>query len=229
MMTSGASYEPERSRQPFHFLGRITSISQMIGGRRANLLLFAVTLVELSVLLRTTVTYAVEDWIYLSQHILVLAIAVTRRRTVAQDQSLSASIAVLISYAYPYAQVIYLDSTNNYAVWPAVGIVLVVFSAFLSLLALLSIGRLFGVRPALRGLTMNGPYRLVRNPMYLAYFIADVGYLLEEWNIGALLIAAVGWASLIYRIYAEERMLSLHSGWAAYVGKVPYRLVPGLW
>jgi protein-S-isoprenylcysteine O-methyltransferase Ste14 len=65
--------------------------------------------------------------------------------------------------------------------------------------------------------------------MYLAYFIADIGYLLEEWNIGAVLIAAAGWVALVYRIHAEERMLSLHSDWAAYVGRAPYRLVPGLW
>jgi protein-S-isoprenylcysteine O-methyltransferase Ste14 len=207
----------------------LTSIVQLIGGRYANLLLFAVTLVELNVLIWTTTTFAVEDWIYLSQHILVLAIAVTRRRPVVQDRSWSAALAVAVSYAYPYAQVFYLNSTDGYVAWPAGGVTLVIFSALLSLSALLSIGRLFGVRPALRGITRNGPYRLVRHPMYLAYFIADIGYLLEEWNIGAVLIAAAGWVSLVYRIYAEERMLSRHSDWAAYVARTRYRLVPGLW
>jgi protein-S-isoprenylcysteine O-methyltransferase Ste14 len=81
----------------------------------------------------------------------------------------------------------------------------------------------------LRGLATNGPYRLVRHPTYLAYFIADIGYQLQEWNIGTVLIVAAGWAALIYRIQAEERMLSLHSGWVAYAGRTPFRLVPGLW
>jgi protein-S-isoprenylcysteine O-methyltransferase Ste14 len=65
--------------------------------------------------------------------------------------------------------------------------------------------------------------------MYLAYFIADIGYELQEWNVGAVSIMVAGWASLIYRIYAEERMLSLHADWRTYVRKVRYRLVPGLW
>jgi protein-S-isoprenylcysteine O-methyltransferase Ste14 len=212
-------------RRIVRWLPDLTSIS----GRRANLVLFAVTLVELSFLLRLTTTFEVEDWIYLSQHILVLVISLTRRRAVAQDQTWTALLAVLISYIYPYAQVIYLNSTEGYVAWPAGGNVLVIVSALLSLAALLSIGRRFGVRPAVRGLTTNGPYRLVRHPMYLAYFVADIGYLLEEWNLGAVLIAAAGWASLVYRIYAEERMLSAHSDWGAYVGKAPYRLVPGLW
>jgi protein-S-isoprenylcysteine O-methyltransferase Ste14 len=201
----------------------------MLGGRRANALLFLVTSVELAILLWQTTTFELEDWIYVSQHILVLGISVTRRRPVAQDQSWAVSLAVIFSYIYPYAQVIFLNWTKSHAAWQGGGVVLVMSAAFLSLSALLSLGRLFGVRPALRGLTMNGAYRLVRHPMYLSYFIADIGYLLEEWNIGAVLIAAAGWASLIYRIYAEERTLSQCQDWAAYVGKVPYRLVPGLW
>jgi len=105
----------------------------------------------------------------------------------------------------------------------------VTLSAFLSLTALISIGKLFGVRPAMRGLAIKGPYRLVRHPMYLAYFLADIGYQLQEWNVGTVLIAAAGWASLVYRIFAEERMLSRHPDWVAYVGRVRHRLIPGLW
>ena len=38
-----------------------------------------------------------------------------------------------------------------------------------------------------------------------------------------------GWASLLYRIRAEERMLSRDPGWPAYAAPVRYRLLPGLW
>jgi protein-S-isoprenylcysteine O-methyltransferase Ste14 len=65
--------------------------------------------------------------------------------------------------------------------------------------------------------------------MYLAYVIGDIGYLLEEWNAGLVIIVAAGWASLAYRIYAEERVLSVDPGWPAYTGRTPYRLMPGLW
>jgi hypothetical protein len=40
---------------------------------------------------------------------------------------------------------------------------------------------------------------------------------------------ALGWASLIYRICAEERVLAQDSRWPAYAGSVRYRLVPGIW
>jgi len=105
----------------------------------------------------------------------------------------------------------------------------VTLAAGLSLVSLLTMGRLFGVRPALRGLVTGGPYRFVRHPMYLSYVISDIGYNLQEWNFVTLLLVLVGWMSLVYRIRAEERMLSRHFEWPAYVTLVRYRLLPGIW
>jgi protein-S-isoprenylcysteine O-methyltransferase Ste14 len=99
----------------------------------------------------------------------------------------------------------------------------------LSLVTLLTLGRLFGIRPAVRGLATNGPYRFVRHPMYLSYILADMGYNLQEWNFVTLLLVLVGWAALVYRIYAEERLLAQHSGWPGYAASVRSRLLPGLW
>ena len=63
----------------------------------------------------------------------------------------------------------------------------------------------------------SGPYRFVRHPMYLSYILADIGYNLQEWNFVTLLLVLVGWMSLVYRIHAEERVLSQHAEWPAYV------------
>jgi protein-S-isoprenylcysteine O-methyltransferase Ste14 len=65
--------------------------------------------------------------------------------------------------------------------------------------------------------------------MYLSYMLADIGYNLQEWNFGTLMLVTAGWASLLYRIHAEERILSKDDGWSAYVASVRYRLLPGLW
>jgi protein-S-isoprenylcysteine O-methyltransferase Ste14 len=209
--------------------GDVTSFSQILSSRNANALLFIVTLIELLLLLRFLPTFTIVDWVYVGEHLFVLGISLKRRQPVALDASLPASIAVVVAYAYPYAQVICLHSMAGHVEWPTGGLVLVALSTLLSAAALLWIGRFFGVRPAWRGLTTSGPYGVVRHPMYLAYFIADVGYQLQEWNVGTVLIVMAGWASLIYRIYAEEEMLSLDTGWGAYVRTVRYRLIPGLW
>ena len=195
----------------------------------SDVLLFSVTAVELGVLLILTPALSVPDWIYVLQHVTVLAIALTRRSPTVTDHSFGASAAVGVSYAYPYAQVIYLQRTPGWPFWPEGGIVLITTGAFLSIVSLWTLGRRFGIRPALRGLTVSGTYRVVRHPIYLSYVLGDVGYNLQECNLGTAALVIVGWIAMIYRIESEERVMAHHPEWAAYTEAVRYRLLPGIW
>ncbi len=205
------------------------SVSGRSRRRIGDFLLFGVTSAELVLLFFLTSTFTIADWIYISQHLLVLGIALTRPRPKVDDRSLLSSAAVIVAYAYPYAQVAYLRWVPGNPAWPAGGLVLVTLAACLSFASLLSLGRRFGIWPALRSLATRGPYRLVRHPMYLAYMLADIGYNLQEWNFGTALLVMAGWASLFCRIRAEERILSQDAGWSAYAARVRHRLFPGLW
>ena len=207
----------------------VPRVSEIFRRRFADLLLFGITSTELVILFLLTPTFTITDWIYVLQHFIVLGIALTRPQPKVRDYSIASSVAVGIAYAYPYAQVIYLRWSPGYVASPAAGLVLVTLAAGLSLVSLLTIGRLFGVRPALRGLVTSGPYRFVRHPMYFSYILADIGYNLQEWNFVTLLLVLLGWTSLFYRIHAEERVLSRHAEWPAYVAWVRYRLFPGIW
>jgi protein-S-isoprenylcysteine O-methyltransferase Ste14 len=197
--------------------------------RFADLLLLGVTSIELIVIFLLTQSFTIVDRIYVLQHLIVLGIALTRDSPRAWDYSMSSSVAVGVAYIYPYAQVIYLRLSSGYIMSPVAGLILVTFAAILSLISLLMMGRAFGVRPALRDLVTTGPYRFVRHPMYLAYFLADIGYNLQESNVVTVLFVLVGWVSLVYRIRAEERVLSQHPAWPAYLSMVQYRIFPGLW
>jgi len=197
--------------------------------RFADLLLLGVTSIELIVIFLLTQSFTIVDRIYVLQHLIVLGIALTRDSPRAWDYSMSSSVAVGVAYIYPYAQVIYLRLSSGYIVSPVAGLILVTFAAILSLISLLMMGRAFGVRPALRDLVTTGPYRFVRHPMYLAYFLADIGYNLQESNVVTVLFVLVGWVSLVYRIRAEERVLSQHPAWPAYLSLARYRIFPGLW
>jgi protein-S-isoprenylcysteine O-methyltransferase Ste14 len=197
--------------------------------RFADVLLFGVTSTELAVLFFLTPSFTITDWIYVLQHVVVLAIALMRRPPKVADHSLASGIAVFVAYTYPYAQLIYLRWMPGIPAWAAGGFILVTFAAVLSFASLLTLGRLFGIRPALRGLMTRGPYGVVRHPMYLAYVIGDVGYNLQEWNFGTAGIVLAGWMALFHRIRAEERILSEDEHWPQYVCAVRYRLLPGLW
>ncbi len=200
--------------------------------RPADLVLLGVTAVELAILIRLTPSLSTTAVIYTCSNLLVLGLALTRRPAQVQDRSIGAGVAVFVSYTYSYAQVMLLQWQPGHEAGPAgiwAGLVLVIIGASLSLAGLVSLGRFFGVRPALRGLATRGTYRLVRHPLYLAYAIQDIGYNLSEWSVGTLILVAVGWASMIYRIRAEERVLSNDADWARYAGRVRRRLLPGIW
>jgi protein-S-isoprenylcysteine O-methyltransferase Ste14 len=195
----------------------------------ADVLLFGVTVAELALLFVLTPTFEIQDWIYVSQHVFVLAIALMRGAPRARDRSLLSNVAVFVSYTYPYAQVAYIRWVPTEELWPSAGLVLIIAAACLSLISLLVLGRGFGVRPALRVLATRGPYRLVRHPIYLAYVLADIGYNLRDWNLGTVLLVLAGWTALIVRIRAEERILAQDAEWGRYVAAVPSRLLPGVW
>ena len=203
--------------------------AQAFQRRFADLLLFCVTAAALRVLFLLTPALGLVGWLYVLQHSIVLGMALTRSEPLVTDYSLRSNIAVGVAYVCPYAQVICLYWWPGKVAWPEGGLVLVTLAAVFCVVCLLTLGNRFGVRSALRGLVIRGPYRVVRHPLYLSYVIAHIGFNLQVWNVATLLLALLGWAAMVCRIRAEERVMSGDPGWPAYVGLVRYRLAPGLW
>jgi protein-S-isoprenylcysteine O-methyltransferase Ste14 len=76
----------------------------------------------------------------------------------------------------------------------------------------------------------TGPYALVRHPMYAAALLYIVGLplLLGSWY-GSLLVPGM-LAGMAARAVCEERLLQRDlPGYAEYMTRVRYRLIPGVW
>jgi protein-S-isoprenylcysteine O-methyltransferase Ste14 len=203
--------------------------TSIVRRRFADVLLFCVTSMALVFLFLLTPSFGIVGWLYVLQHLLVLGFALTRSEPLIADNSVLSNIAVGVAYLCPYAQVICLYWWPGKVAWPEGGLFLVTLAAVFSVVCLLTLGNRFGVRPVLRGLVTRGPYRLVRHPLYLSYVVAAIGFNLQVSNLATLLLVSLGWVAMVYRIVAEERVLSRNLTWPVYVRLVPYRLVPGLW
>jgi protein-S-isoprenylcysteine O-methyltransferase Ste14 len=97
----------------------------------------------------------------------------------------------------------------------------------LCLWALVTLGPRFGIAPADRGLTTQGPYRWVRHPMYLGELLFRLSLVLMSRNILLDLLLAMLLISVqIWRLLREETRIN---GYGCYARLVRWRLVPGVW
>src|SRR5262245_65290065 len=105
----------------------------MVAHRVADFALLVVTAVELGLIVVLVPRFTATDWIYVTQHLLVLGIALTRDPPRAQDRSPASTVAVVVSYATWTSKWRLLRWGSGYAVWPTGGVVLVAVAAGLSL------------------------------------------------------------------------------------------------
>jgi protein-S-isoprenylcysteine O-methyltransferase Ste14 len=99
----------------------------------------------------------------------------------------------------------------------------------LNLAAKISLWRSFGLAPANRGIRVGGPYRLIRHPMYLGYFLTQVGFLLANLSIGNIIKYLVTWTVQLLRIREEEKFLLKDENYRELAKRVRFRLVPGIY
>ncbi len=100
--------------------------------------------------------------------------------------------------------------------------------AALSAYAALHLARSFGIVAANRGVKVGGPYRFVRHPMYAAYLIMHIGYLLSALSLWNVAVIAVVYIAQLRRIVAEEHLLMRDPAYRAYAEGTRYRLIPPL-
>jgi protein-S-isoprenylcysteine O-methyltransferase Ste14 len=76
----------------------------------------------------------------------------------------------------------------------------------------------------------KGPYRYVRHPGYAFALIMMAGMAFSLGSYWALVPAAAAGALLVVRTGFEDRLLRRElPGYAAFAGRVRYRLMPGVW
>jgi len=108
------------------------------------------------------------------------------------------------------------------------GVMLVLLGNLGQAAAKLALARSFGIGPANRGIKIAGPYRVVRHPMYAGYLVVHLGALLMMPLPINLVLYAIGWTAQIRRILAEETLLRQDAIYRAYMARVRWRLIPGV-
>jgi protein-S-isoprenylcysteine O-methyltransferase Ste14 len=111
--------------------------------------------------------------------------------------------------------------------WAGLGTVLQGLGLVLMLLALMQLGRGFGVIPAVRAVKTHGLYQWVRHPLYAAEIVFMTGLILQvatPWNG---LVFALFVCLQFYRAWLEENLLATQTvAYQTYLSQVKYRFIP---
>jgi protein-S-isoprenylcysteine O-methyltransferase Ste14 len=109
-----------------------------------------------------------------------------------------------------------------------IGVALQLAGTVFEIYAKIILGRSFGIVAADRGIVVGGPYRIVRHPIYLGYFVTHLGFLLTNWSPRNIALYIIVYFFQISRILAEERILREDESYLAYCQRVRYRMIPSI-
>jgi protein-S-isoprenylcysteine O-methyltransferase Ste14 len=99
----------------------------------------------------------------------------------------------------------------------------------LILVVVLRLGRSFSIVPQARGLVTEGPYALMRHPLYAAEELALIGLAMHvAWYFSLPVVIAHLVLQLQRMNYEEELLTRVFPGYAAYARQTA-RWVPGVW
>lgn len=106
--------------------------------------------------------------------------------------------------------------------------VLMVVMAFLSVIAIINLGRSFGIVPSNRGIKTKGFYAVVRHPIYTLYMLHDIGWNLHCSSAHNCCVFVLYCLITYSRAKREERILMQDPAYQEYALKTRYMFLPGI-
>ncbi len=140
------------------------------------------------------------------------------------DGVLSSFIAFIGTYL-PWT-IVFFAAVDASASQQLASAALLLIGSILMVFVILHLGRSFSIVPQARTLVRTGPYKLVRNPLYLAEEIAMLGTLLQFYSYATLAVFLLQGALQVRRIFYEENLLRVtFPDYACYANSTS-RLIP---
>ena len=77
----------------------------------------------------------------------------------------------------------------------------------ISFLSLIYLGKSFGISPAKRAVVSDGPYKLLKHPMYIGYAISESAFLMIYFSVQNVVIYIMSLGLYFFRAKRENEIL----------------------
>lgn len=216
---TAAQIQTAATRRPRIRWGRVFSQFQ-------DAMLVIVTLIFVVVHVRHLANGQWSSAPFAVEQVVLVALFVTRRSSRATTNRWGDWVAATIGGWGPLAMQVH----GTDAGWLSVtGFSMQLVGLSLASVCFLGLGRSFGVVAANRGLKTAGPYQFVRHPIYACHIVTNTGFLIANPHWINVAILAVVFVAQVFRMRAEERVLTESGTYAEYADEVRWRLVPGVY
>lgn len=118
------------------------------------------------------------------------------------------------------------DQLRHTLTW--VSIPIEVLGMVLSIIAIYTLGRSFGIIAAKRQIKTNGIYKIIRHPLYAGEALWFFAIVLQNLSVFNILLFGLQALCQLKRIVEEEAVLKTDASYRTYSQEVPWRLIPGL-
>jgi protein-S-isoprenylcysteine O-methyltransferase Ste14 len=163
---------------------------------------------------------------FLLQNLVLAGVVLLRREPIAIDSNLWHQGVALVAFFSGLAFMGRTPTGGPLASQLSEGVLLA--SNLLGIFSLLHLGKSFGILIACREVRSTGVYRWVRHPMYTSDMLLRVGYVVSHFSVLTLALVVLSSACYVYRALLEERFLVQQPDYRAYMKRVRYRFLPGL-
>ncbi len=136
------------------------------------------------------------------------------------------TVALITSFS---AHFFIREEYNAYPFLMDTAYVFVILAHLIGLPAVLTLGRSFGLFPALRKVKTKYIYQFARHPMYVASILFKLAYVLRFPSIYNVLLFAIIVVLYDKRAKYEEEVLSSDDTYIDYSQQVKYRFIPGIY
>ncbi len=159
---------------------------------------------------------------------LQIALCFIRHLPVMKSEGLAPRATALLASNFNLA-LLFLPRVTLHGPWLFVSSTMTIGGTICAIAVLAYLGRSFSILPEARKLVANGPYRIIRHPLYLAEMISTLGIMLGFRQPWSALVAIVSIAIQLRRMGLEEDVLRRAFPEYAEYAQSTERLLPGIY